>query len=138
MLSDKKSLSLGDTVSFELRKHGTVLITSNGHRLACQNLDVDGGMPRQLKSAVWVKNSHPLFESDQATAWLLTLIQSKGSSGSDGNQFFIEMPPDEAYSNAHYRLVLNNATHLLEVVGPYSPLYDDECWTNRWSLIQSK
>jgi len=85
LVGDKISLLICDTISFELKKQGTVLITCNGNRLACLHKNgnsndgsslktdddedqdeenMEPGQQQKASTAVWVKNTHPLFESD--------------------------------------------------------------------------
>ena len=62
-----------------------VVITCNEYRLACENLDdTDEKEVETLKRAVWVRNTHPLFGSDEATEWLVSLTGVKNGFGGGG------------------------------------------------------
>ena len=80
-----------ESVSFILKKSGAVVIQNTNSKLACiQNKNQDNG--NELGSlALWVKNTHELFQSDEATGWLLVPAIETFDTDESTNLMYIEM-----------------------------------------------
>lgn len=128
-----------DLLQIQMKKQGTVIFQCNGSRLACQNFNFCHGGTAEEKQAVWVKNSHDLFDSEQATEWVLTPTSFKEDTQDGPNTFFIEkhFEDDCAAFSDHsvWRLVLNQSTGSLELVNQLSNAFKDYDQTNKWILI---
>ena len=106
-----------------MKKVGNVNIINNGCKLACLNQQDEFGN-NQDSIVVWVSNKHELYESDEATGWILapTILNDNDSQnimhcpsqGKKNNMLFIEMCQENG--SKRLRLVFDEETECLELV----------------------
>ena len=88
-MSKKKSVMYENRLSFVLRKSGTFQIQNGDFKLACIRTQSDGDH-RDGALIVWVNNSHPLFESEEATGWIVNPVSNDILNQSISSSYTVE------------------------------------------------